>query len=881
MLADTASTIVGRRYRVVKELGHGGMGAVFQALDSLTGQEVALKRVYVKPADLRFASFHNATTDPTDLRVALAQEFRVMASLRHPNIASVLDYGFDDEGQPYITMELLKNAQTPFRATWKSDKDKAAFLIQIMQALAYLHRRGIIHRDLKPGNILVVKGQVKVLDFGLSVVREELDPNPEVIAGTMDYIAPEIFLREPPSESSDLYSVGVIAYELFTSRRPWKAHKQDALIAEIVNVMPKMDVINNQRIEVVLRRLLTKDPAERYTDAEQAIMALSDAVGQAAPKETTAIRESYLQAARFVGRDRELGLLTDTLRQASAGRGGMWLVAGESGVGKTRLLDELRVQALVEGVLVLRGQNVSEGNSPYQMWRSALRWLCLLTDLDATEASVLKAVVPDIDTLLGCEVPEAPKASPLFAQERLLLVVENVFRRQRQPILLMLEDLHWAGSESLTLLARLAQFIQDLPLLIVGSYRDDERPELREQLPNAQVLKLKRLNEDSIVELSAAMLGEQGRQPQLLDFLERETEGNVFFLVEVVRALAERAGQLDHVGEMPLPERVFTGGLNEIIQHRLSRLPAEERPLLELAAVAGRELDLRIIQHLVNVDLERWLAICANTAILEVQDGIWRFAHEKLRDGVLAEMPSERRRSLHRQVATAIETVYLYSPYYVPSVAYHWTMAGDIDKEAHYAALAGKQALGSGAYQEAVSFLQRALTLTEGEEAAEKKRAELERQLADAYLGLGQYAEAKQLYKDSLELLQKVDYQWGIASVLNDLGNVTYLLEAYHESEQFFLQALKTAMSKRALPVALASVTGIASLLAKDGQSEWAFGLVTFVLHHSVTDRQTAYRAEHLLEELRSELPLEVASDVEEKAKAANLNVIVQGILGG
>src|SRR5207249_2506937 len=176
MLADTASTVVGRRYRLVKELGHGGMGAVFQAVDTLTGQEVALKRVYVKPAELRFASFHEATTNGFDLRVALAQEFRVMASLRHPNIASVLDYGFDDEGQPYITMELLKNAQTPFRATWKSEKDKVNFLIQILQALAYLHRRGIIHRDLKPGNILVVKGQVKVLDFGLSVVREELDP---------------------------------------------------------------------------------------------------------------------------------------------------------------------------------------------------------------------------------------------------------------------------------------------------------------------------------------------------------------------------------------------------------------------------------------------------------------------------------------------------------------------------------------------------------------------------------------------------------------------------------------------------------------------------------------------------------------------------------
>jgi eukaryotic-like serine/threonine-protein kinase len=882
MLAGTASTIIGRRYQLLKELGHGGMGAVFQALDRLTGQEVALKRVYVKPTELRFASFHDATTSPFDLRLALAQEFRVMASLRHPNIASVLDYGFDDAGQPYITMELLTNAQSLFRATWKSDRDKASFLIQILQALAYLHRRGIIHRDLKPGNILVVKGQVRVLDFGLSMTREQIDPNPEIVAGTVDYIAPEVFLREPASESSDLYAVGVIGYELFVGRRPWKNYNTEELIHEIVTKTPDMDLVANKRIRLVLARLLSKTPDERYRDADEAIIALSEAIGQPAPAETTAIRESFLQAARFVGRDTELRLLADTLAQATQGQGSVWLIGGESGVGKTRLLDELRVQALVSGVLVLRGQNVSAGGSPYQMWRGALRWLCLLTDLDVTEASVLKPLVPDIDALLGYEVPEAPKANPLFVQERLLLVIENIFRRQKQPILLMLEDLHWAGSESLVLLKRLSEIVQELPLLVVCSYRDDERPELRGLVPNAQVLKLNRLDEHSIVELSAAILGEKGRQPELLSFLEHETEGNVFFLVEVVRALAERAGQLDHVGSMALPEHVFTGGVNQIIQHRLSRLPAEERPTLELAAVAGRELDIRVLQHLVNgnVDMERWLAICSNTALLEVQDGVWRFAHEKLRDGVLTDLPTDRRRALHRQIATAIETVYLYSPDYVPSVAYHWTMAGDIDKEAHYAALAGKNALNSGAYEEAAKSFQRALMLTEGEASAERKQADLKRQLGDAFLGLGQYEQAKQLYQESLDLLQKVDYRWGVAAALNELGNVSFLLEDYEGSQACFVEALKTAMGIRALPVAMASITGIASLLANAGQPEWALGLAAFVVNHSLTDRQTVYRAEQMAYELKSALSVQGAAEAEEKGKAANLNDIVKDLLG-
>ncbi len=881
MLADTAIPVVGKRYLLHEQLGKGGMGAVYRATDRLTGQEVAVKRVYVPTSNLRFTSYsQDANSD--DLRLALAQEFRVMASLRHPNIASVLDYGFDDARQPYFAMELFKDAQSLFRAAWKSDNDKANMLIQIMQALAYLHRRAIVHRDLKPGNILVSRGQIKVLDFGLSVTGEQIDPNSDLIAGTVDYIAPEIFWGDPPSELSDLYAVGVIGYELFANKTPWTAEVVDSLVEEIVNKTPDMSAIPNRAVVPVLMRLLSKRPEQRYASAEEAIEALSAAMGQPVPAETTAIRESYLQAARFVGRETELSTLVGTLNQARNGRGSTWLIGGESGVGKTRLMDELRTQALVQGILVLRGRNTSEGHSPYQMWRAVLRWLCLLTDLDSTELSVLKTLVPDLDSLLGQEITEASSVNPLFAQERLLHVVESVFRRQQQPILLLLEDLHLAGSESLNLLRRLNQFIHELPLMIIGTYRNDERPDLAHTLPTAQLMELRRLDEHSIVELSEAMLGEQGRQPQLLEFLQRETEGNVFFLVEVVRSLAERAGQLGQIRDLTLPEHVMAGGIRQIIQNRLNRVPAPYRPTLQIAAVAGRELDLKILRQLAgeDFDLEQWLTVCANLAVLEIHDGTWRFAHDKLRDGVLDDLPEERKRELHRQIATAIETVYLYAPEYIPSVAYHWTMAGDTAKEAHYAALAGKQALNSSAYQEAVQFLERALILTEKQEASGKANADLKRQTGEAYLGLGEYQNAKQRYQEYLQICQQIDYQWGIAAALSDLGNVAYMLEEYVESRSYFQQALKTAMGTRAIPIALASITGIATLLARDGQPERALELASFVLNQSVTDRQTAYRAERLLSELKSRLDLEQFDAASERGRAGYLGEVANALLG-
>src|SRR5579859_3076052 len=162
--------VVSSRYEIVAEIGHGGMGVVYRTLDRLSGQMVALKKVNALYDQLE------DTRDSVDFRIALAQEFKTLASLRHPNIISVLDYGFDRSRQPYFTMELLETAPTILRAAEKVTlAQKIQLVLQMLQALAYLHRRGIIHRDLKPDNVLVADGTVKVLDFGLATTKQQRD----------------------------------------------------------------------------------------------------------------------------------------------------------------------------------------------------------------------------------------------------------------------------------------------------------------------------------------------------------------------------------------------------------------------------------------------------------------------------------------------------------------------------------------------------------------------------------------------------------------------------------------------------------------------------------------------------------------------------------
>ncbi len=868
--------VIGHRYQLTQMLGKGGMGAVFQATDRLTGNTVALKRVLIPPEHLRFNSFDPAN----DFALSLAQEFRLMASLRHPNVNSVLDYGFDEARQPYFTMDLLREPLSVFKASWKSDADKVDVLIQLLQALAYLHRRGIIHRDLKPGNILVVGGQVKVLDFGLSVKREQAGLSD--VAGTLGFIAPEVLMGDPPSEETDLYAVGVIAFEMFSGRQLFDTNETSMLIENTLNALPDLRLISHHAAAAVIGRLLAKNPDDRYPSAGATIEAFCAAFDRAVPPETVAIRESFLQTARFTGRERELNTLIGALGQAINGKGGVWLVSGESGSGKTRLLDELRTQALVLGVQVIRGKNVDQGGGLYQMWRAALRWLCLETPLSAEEESLLKAVVPDIADLLGHDVPDAPIVHPLFAQERLRLTIERVVIRQQRPILLILEDLHWADDDSLELLNHFIKLAPSLPLLIVASYRDDERPDLAGYLPDAQLIALKRLNDDDIARLSESMLGEAGRHPNLLALLRHETEGNAFFLVEVMRTLAEQAGQLDHVGEMALPDQVSAQGIDRIIHKRLDRVPDDSLPLLQVAAVIGRQLDLKMLHEFADGhNLEHWAAVCVNCAVLETQDdGAYQFSHDKLRDGVIDDMPGYRREKLHRAVAETLEAVYLYAPDRVSAAAFHWAQAGDHAKEAHYAAQVGKMALTNGAYQKAVVSLERALALRTYSAESDREWATLKRLTAEAYLGIENTDRAQALYEDCLHDYQAAAYRWGEAAVLNDLGTLANRLGDPATAGARFREALRLASGVRAQPLMLAALIGLADLQADRGERESAAELVGLVRTHSSTDQPTLERADRLRNLLRTDLDPVIADAAEACGEARRLSEVTAEILG-
>lgn len=749
--SSSPTPLLAHRYQRLGVIGRGATGTVYRAADRLTGRLVALKTVATDPKDDANAS--SVTEQSARTGELLAREFRLLAGLRHPNVIASLDYGLDDTGRPFFTMDLQDRACTLREAAeGQAVTAKVDLLVQLLHALAYLHRRGLVHRDVKPENALCVGGVVKLIDFGLAVPGGQAEAGSR---GTLAYAAPEILRGAPVDERADLYAVGVIAYEILAGSHPFEASSPAKLLRSVFGSSPDFDKPGLEpALAPVLRRLLARERADRFGDALEVIAALASALGRPLPLETISTRESFLHGAALIGREAELERLVRALPETASDDRRSVLVGGESGIGKSRLLEELAVEAMVRGVVVLRGQALREGSRPYEPWRGVLRLLALSAEPGELEAAVLGGVVPGIARLLGRPVPAPPELDPEATHLRLVRVIETLLRRCDQPMLIVLEDIQWAGNESLKLFARVQTIAPELRLLMVASYRSDERPGLAGELPGADDLVLERLPAGAVARLCASMLGERSEEPatrqELLELVSRESDGNVFRVVEIMRALAYEAGGLERVGTLPLAERLLTGRVEGLVHRRVERLSGSDRALLQTAAVAGRELDLEILASLhPDLDVEACAARAAAAAVLSSVQGRWWFAHDKLRDALIEALPDEDRRLVHGRLANAILAV---SPTQASTLAHHFGAAGETRREREFASLAGDQFLRSGAYHEAIPYLRRALELTAPGDP-ELARAILERQLGEALFRCGQLTEAREALAAALSTL--------------------------------------------------------------------------------------------------------------------------------
>ncbi|HYN21841.1 MAG TPA: protein kinase, partial [Thermoanaerobaculia bacterium] len=672
-------------------------------------------------------------SDPEDL-ARFRHEVRLLSEARHPNVIEVFDFGVLPGGYPFLAMELVEGGTLSERLRgrgWDAIYDVA---IQAAAGLAHIHRQGVVHMDVKPGNLGIAAGspgpgeegfRLKLLDFGLAQeVRGTLDRR---IRGTLAYTAPEVLLQDSYDHRADLYSLGMTLFELATGVLPSLEGATDEVNAIRFHLEGELPDPLRFRPDLpaglarILRRLLARDPADRYPSASRLLVDLSEAAGRpldAGAAAALSFSEGKVLASRLIGRDDLLGRLRGALGDAARGAGGAILIEGREGVGKSRLLREFRLFASVEGAEVARSQpggGIAEHGQPLASFLEALRTLEIEVRTPAADAGT----------------PESTEADP---KERFRLYQRISRRLARRaavgaPIVLLLDDLQLAGKQSEELLTYLGEDLRGSRVLVVAAQRPaDLEPALAGEDDGSAVqrIALSPLDREATARLVDACLGTQGLPASFYGWIHDASQGLPAEVQQLLRQLMDDQVLQYRDGEwkpsIPALTRWATSaeGLEAQGWKRFAALPAPERETLEAAAVLARPFSLALLGELLGHDsqvvYERLTGLVAQGYLERLQEAggaRYRIARQPFRQALYTSLNPERRIALHRRVAALLEEHRAdgqvgSEPGLVTDLAEHFWRGGQRSQSLPYLTLAAAEAIAVYAYAQAAGLYGRA-----------------------------------------------------------------------------------------------------------------------------------------------------------------------------
>ncbi len=725
-----SGSLLASRYRVLRKLGKGGMSNVFEAIDTHYDRRVAIKTIR-RPAGLSLLRFK--------------EEFRSLAEMRHPNLVELYDLSRDRDAW-FFSMELVEGIDlvTHFEALGGHESLSSAgrdsdgegrppppgaswrevrrLLAEIASALCFLHERGLVHRDLKPSNILVDgMGRPRILDFGIAKSLQTAEEVQEALrlrkVGTPGYVAPEQ-IKGRALPASDIYSLGVILYRILTGRLPFRGRKRDVLVAHL-SEKPRRpeDVVSgvDPYLADLAMRMLSKVPDERPTAVE---LTRLYRVERSLPSVELSQDEDRLVRTPFLGRETEVREVLGLLLEVTIGGPLMVCVEGPSGIGKTRLAEEVMVPARRRGMRWFRARCYEREQIPYKAFDavadqlvghvlSSQRQDLLLSGIGADDLAALARLFPIVaDLPLEEPLPQSHsrefslrRQSAFIAFSKLLAAVAG-----DSGLLLFIDDLQWADDGSFELLNFLLQQ-RGHCIGIMATVRPDEGnvPAWVFQREGSPVrlhhVPLEPIGREETETLVRAILPDAVGHEALADEVAAEAQGNPLVIEELVRFHRETVLAEGNLGE-PLT-------FSDMVMRRIEALDDTARQVMQTCAAAGYALELAAIAAAVRASIQE-----TSTVVMRLVDGrlLRRVAgreggirlfpfHDRATAVLLDHMEPARRRQIHRRLAAYLEEA---QPDAFHALADHWRLAGVPERASTYALRAAEHA-------EEVQLLDRAI----------------------------------------------------------------------------------------------------------------------------------------------------------------------------
>ena len=791
------------RFRVLRQIGEGGMGVVYEAHDRELDSRVALKTL--------------RTREPRAI-LRLKNEFRALRDLQHPNLVSFGEL-FESAGNWFFSMELVHGSdllswvgvpvpdllptdtvqltpnitvvgppnagaprapELPIGPAPFDDVRLREGLRQLARGLNALHDAGKVHRDIKPSNILVTaEPRVVLLDFGLvSDLIDNAREGDDEVAGTFVFMAPEQTLPNPVGPPADWYAVGVLLYIALTGRPPILGAGNALLeLKRTFEPRPPRTIAPGvpSDLNLLCMELLQIDPARRPNGAE----VLRRLGAEPTPPSS---RVTSTSEAPFVGREQELRELRAAFEETRAGRAMTVLVHGESGVGKSTLVRRFADELLREekGAVVLKGRCYERESVPYKAIDEIVdglsRHLKRLPAVDAAAllprmASLLTHVFPvllDVEPFAAAPRVQHELADPQELRARVFVALRELLARlsDRHPVVLVIDDLQWADADSLLLLAEVLRPPLPPAMLLIGTVRTVSGSTTTERtfehraafLSDARHVWLQNLPRSEARKLVGLLAHTpEGEQQIDANAIVAESEGHPLFIDVLIR-------------HRHLHGNSATGPrLEEALCERVNALDLVERKILEVIAVAGRPLSQALIARAGGIDLGQLSEAAAHLrrANFVRSDGVRSTDaiepyHDRVRRAIYDNLSPARLAQCHERLALAMEASGAADS---EALAVHWEGAGERGRAADYAVIAAARAAKALAFDRAAELYRNALGLHPFE--ANKER-EIRTLLAEALANAGRSAEAAEAFRaavafakgpDALELTRRAAEQ--------------------------------------------------------------------------------------------------------------------------